>query len=503
MKIIDKYLSDYRNAFKLILSLTLLRLVYIAFIPITPQEAYYWYYAQHPALSYFDHPPVAAYSIWLGTTLFGDNFFGVKFMAVVWSALTMLLLYRTAFDFAEHFAKENNSKTIASLAVLVYVFSIFAHIYSVTLVPDTPLLFFWLLTIYFVQKKIIAQKPKYWLYAGISLGFGLTSKYTAIVLLGSIFFFILFSNEHRKELLTPYPYFATVLAFLVFSPVIYWNAQHGWASFLFQTANRAKHDTHPVQTKYIIQLFFSQLFMLTPLLFVLYSKAIFRIIKRWKENEKFHLLFWSAIVIIAGFTLVSLTSLVKMNWLLPGYLSLAIIVSVMFFNNFIAPGKWMKSGIYFSVFLITVAYAIMLVPNIPLGEGNTWSGWEDAAQKIRQLQEEKGGKGKVFLFSNSYKSASLLKFYLHDESQETYSANIFGEPGLQFSIWGIPDSLKGKDAIYVFTDRREYKPQLKKVAKYFDNLTKLAELEYKFADKIHTRTIYCYYAENYKGNNIR
>ncbi len=498
---LEKLLSSEKFVLKFIVVLTIFRLGYIAFIPITPQEAYYWYYSLHPDFSYFDHPPVAAYSIWLGTHLFGNNFFGVKFMAVIWSALTMFVLFKTAKDFSENFAENSGAKYAASLSVILYGLTIFGHLYSVTLVPDTPLLFFWILTVYFIQKLLITRNRVYWLASGISLGFGLLSKYTAIVLLGSVFFFFLFSPKYRKELLTFYPYLATLLAFAVFSPVIYWNSQHEWASFLFQSVNRAKHDTHPVQTKYTIQLFLSQLFMLTPLIFAYFVKSISKLVRKIKFYEQYLLLFFSAIVIIAGFTLVSLTSLVKMNWLLPGYLTLLIISAVLFYDKFLFPSKLTKAGYAFSLLLIALAYLLMLVPNIPLGEGNTWSGWEDAAQKIKKIQEEKGGSEKCFLFANSYKSASLLKFYLRDDNQETYSANIFGEAGLQFDIWGVPDSLKGKNAIYVFTDRREYKPQLKKVAKYFDKVTKITEFDYKFANKIHTRTIYCYYAENYHGKN--
>ena len=37
----------------------------------------------------------------------------------------------------------------------------------------------------------------------------------------------------RKE-----PYLAALLALALFSPVLVWNAQHGWASFVFQTSRR-------------------------------------------------------------------------------------------------------------------------------------------------------------------------------------------------------------------------------------------------------------------------
>ena len=40
-----------------------------AALPVFSQEAYYWTYAQHPDLSYFDHPPMVAWLIWLGTLI--------------------------------------------------------------------------------------------------------------------------------------------------------------------------------------------------------------------------------------------------------------------------------------------------------------------------------------------------------------------------------------------------------------------------------------------------
>lgn len=135
---------------------------------------------------------------------------------------------------------------------------------------------------------------------------------------------------------------------------------------------------------------------------------------------------------------------------------------------------------------------------MPLGEGNTWSGWSDAAKRVYQIQQQKGGRKNVFIFSNGYKSASLLKFYLPDH-QDTYAENIYGRPALQFDIWGTPDSLKGKSALYVIDDRREYKDDLQYVRKVFDSVELIKTLEYKFLNRWHTRSIFIYEAKNYHG----
>ncbi len=495
----EDFLSTKNNFYKFIGIIFAAKLLYLLFIPITPQEAYYWYYSQNPDLSYFDHPPMAAYSIWLGTYLFGDNVFGVKFMAVVWYMLTNLLLYKTVSRFAEHSLKDINKYSIAFLTTILYNLTLFAHIYSITIVPDTPLIFFWLLVIYAVQERIITDNKNWWLLAGMALGLGLVSKYTAVVIIGSIFFFFLFSKKHRRELLTPYPYLAIVIGFAVFSPVIYWNASRGWASFLFQSAERAS-GVRSLQITYILQLFASQLFMLTPLLFVYLFKSFVKTLRDWKESETLHLFFWTAFVIIVGFTLVSLTSLVKMNWLLPGFLPLLVIIAVQYYDRFLHPSRWEKVGYLFSIILVLIGHLIMTVPNIPFGNGNTWSGWEDSAEHIYEIQKEYGGPEECFVFTNGYKSASLMKFYLPDQ-QDTYAENIYGKRALQFDYWEIPKNLIGKNALYVRSNRSEYKPDLKDIQKYFEEVTELQVFDYKFLNEKSARKIYCYYAKNYKGAN--
>lgn len=480
--------------------LSLFRLIYILFIPITPQEAYYWYYIQRPALSYFDHPPMAAYSIGLGTFLFGNTTFGVKFMAVIWFAGINVLFFHTLRLIFLLLTPDFEHKEIdrySFFGVILFNLSIFAHLYSILTVPDTPLLFFWLLTIYLFLKLIQTQKKQYWLWMGCALGLGLVSKYTMIAILPAIFVSMLLKKEWRRWFLSPYPYLMVIIMALIFTPVFIWNAEHNWASFGFQFSERAS-KLKPYTTKYIVQLFFSQLFILTPLIFGFLWWFVVRLFKERFRSSILTVLFLSGFFIIGGFLYISLKSLVKMNWLLPGYLGWIAGAVVLYVLRKGTLTKWVKWGAYFSLFLLIVAYLLQLVPNIPLGEGNTWSGWQDAAHKIYRLQQEMGGRKNTFIFANSYKSASLLKFYLPDH-QDTYAQNIYNRPALQFDIWGTPDSLKGKNALYVFDDRREYKNDLKYVKQYFDTLYVKTKFEYRFMNRWHTRTIYCYEARNYHG----
>jgi 4-amino-4-deoxy-L-arabinose transferase-like glycosyltransferase len=491
-----------RHAFLFIAILSVLRLIYLLFIPVTPQEAYYWYYIQHPALSYFDHPPMAAYSIGLGTLLFGNTVFGVKVMAVVWFAGINFLFLQTLWLLFLMFKPQLSNEQISRYAffgLVLFNLAIFTHLYAITMVPDTPLLYFWILTLHFFIKLIQTHERKWWFSMGLAIGLGLVSKYTMIAIVPALFTALLLKKDLRRYLITPYPYLMLLIAAVIFSPVIIWNAQHHWASFGFQFEHRAE-KLKPFTSKYIIQLFFSQLFILTPLVFGFLIDFIVRLVKNRFRDPIPNVLFISGFFIIGGFLYISLKSLVKMNWLLPGYLGWILGAVLLFVIQGGRVNKWIKAGGYFSVFLLIVAYLILLIPNMPLGEGNTWSGWKDAAQKIYKLQEQMGGKKQTFIFANSYKSASLLKFYLPDH-QDTYAQNIYGRPALQFDIWGTPDSLKGKNALYIFDDRKEYKNDLRFVTQYFDTVFVKTKFEYTFMNRWHTRTIYCYEARNYHGRN--
>ncbi len=57
------------------------RLAYLAGgrLELSGDEAYQWLWSKHLALSYYSKPPFIAYAQWLGTSLWGDNAFGVRF----------------------------------------------------------------------------------------------------------------------------------------------------------------------------------------------------------------------------------------------------------------------------------------------------------------------------------------------------------------------------------------------------------------------------------------
>src|SRR6201984_3751845 len=84
-----------------ILAVTLYRLWYSTQLELVGDEAYYWLWSRRLDLAYLDKGPVIAWFIAAGTALFGQTPFGIRFFAVILSAVTgigIFLLARRLFS---------------------------------------------------------------------------------------------------------------------------------------------------------------------------------------------------------------------------------------------------------------------------------------------------------------------------------------------------------------------------------------------------------------------
>ncbi|MBI4564299.1 MAG: efflux RND transporter permease subunit [Planctomycetes bacterium] len=192
-------------------------------------EAYYWLYAQHPSLSYFDHPGMVGWMIWISTTLFGNGELGVRMMGILASGMTVWLAFLTG----RHLYGERVGRLAAFLVGLVPL-----TVRATMAMPDTPLLLFWMAALWALAKALQGRDRRWWYAAGVLVGAAMLSKYYALFLPLGIVIFLLLSPTHRFWLRRREPWFATLLALLIFLPCLVWNAQHGLESFIYQTVGR-------------------------------------------------------------------------------------------------------------------------------------------------------------------------------------------------------------------------------------------------------------------------
>jgi len=471
--------------------ITLFRLVYINFVPLMPQEAYYWNYAKHLSLSYFDHPPLTAWTIAFFTAIGGDHLFFIRLGSVLFSLGLLMLLYRMVLELFQ-------SRKTAFMVILAISCTVLFSIGATIITPDVPLLFFWTLFVYSLVRLRSTSLARYWYIAGIALGLALLSKYSAALIVPGTLLYILLSTNQRHWLKTVHPYLAILLAFTVFLPVIIWNSQNNWASFMFQSSGRFS-QMNRFRLDYFGQLVGSQTGMLTPyLLGFTIGGWIYAGKKALLEDERFSLLFWISSITYLVFPLFSFCSLVKPNWMAPAYVT-SIIAAVAWVEagetkTALWYRKHFKCGLILGFLIVVFMHLLPLFPILPLRRGDIWTGWPELAQRIEQDLLEM--EANTFVFGHEYKIPSEIAFYTGGNLQ-THCGEIIGERGLQYTYWTDIDELIGRDAIFVTSDAQRYR-ETDRILEYFEAIEQEEPLVIEHHGEVF-RTFYIYRCYDYKG----
>jgi dolichol-phosphate mannosyltransferase len=443
-----------------------LRFLAASLIDLAPQETYYWNYAQHPALSYFDHPPMIAWVISAGQFLLGKNALGVRLGGLLLTLLSTWLLYTLGrFWF---------NRRAGLWAALLFQLIPLYFVYGLLITPDVPLIFFWLLTLYLVSLAVRGEKKWVWYLAGAALGFCLLSKYTAIFLVPSTLLWLILDRCHREWLTRKEPYLALLIAALFFTPVILWNVEHDWASFGFQVSDRLhRAPSHPLKS--LGEFLLTQLGVTSPILLagllMLPALPVSYALSDWRLRWRFCFLF--SIPILAFMLLFSIRSGVKANWTLPGYLSLLVAAYPCYrYFRFNSGARKLRVVRYFLLsffytlpvlYVVAVYHLTLTIPGIPAHSFTT--GWKELGQAVgREARafEVAGGK-KVFLLGlDSHYIAAALSFY-SDDSREVFSRNVVGKNALAFDYWRPKIDLAGFNALAVDGNP----PELDALRKYF------------------------------------
>ena len=206
---------------------TILRFITAATLDLRTDEAYYWSWASQNVLSYLDQPPMVAWIERLGLALFGDTPLGARFGQLLILPLIQLIL-------ADIARRQTGSWNAALFVVLALECTLNYGFFSIVVEPNLPLLLFVSAMLWCLLRLEESGNPRWWLAVGACFGLGLLSKFLILLLAPALLAFLLIAPEQRRWLGTPWPYLAALIAIVIFSPVLVWNAQNGWVGVAFQ-----------------------------------------------------------------------------------------------------------------------------------------------------------------------------------------------------------------------------------------------------------------------------
>ena len=207
---------------------TALRATFATTLPLTGDEAYYWEWSRRLAAGYVDHPPAVAFAVaafsWLGRTPVAVR------LAFLLCGLGTAL---AAGGAAAVLARNARAGAIAALAVsLAPIMNVGFAVAS----PDGPYALGWACSLLFAALAFRDRRLQWFVLLGAALGVTLLSRFFGFALVAGIAAAACLP-QYRSAWRSGF-WLSLALAFAMYAPFLFWNANHHWVSVTFALLGR-------------------------------------------------------------------------------------------------------------------------------------------------------------------------------------------------------------------------------------------------------------------------
>jgi hypothetical protein len=458
-------MTPRRVLWGLIIGSAALRLAWAASLGPGTDEAYHYLFAVHRDWSYFDHPPMLAVVESFGLALAGGSTsaFGLRLGFVALFAGSTWLMARLASRFYGPWAG-----VFAAFALNVSAYHTAAA--STFALPDGPLSF------------EAPDRLGAWAGVGLAWGCAMLSKYHAVFLPLGATVFLLAEPSARRVLRTPGPYLAFLIGLAVFSPVIAWNATHGWASFAFQ-GGRAMGRVG-LRLDSLAGAIGGQAAYLLPWIWLALLALLARHVRTFYRGstiaERF--LVCQAVAPLAAFTAVACLRPVLPHWTLVGYLSLFPLLGRSWEIRYRSNPTSMKRRlavlgavplVIASFLVVEYRTGLLQRAGLPAKVDPTVDmyGWDRLADELdrRGLLD----RPDTFLFSRSWFISGQLAFATRESGVPVLCYN--HKDARSFAFWSRPVDWVGRDGILISVGDLPYEPAC--YDRFFERIEPLGRFE--------------------------
>ena len=446
---------------------SLFRLWFAWRLPITGDEAYFFYWGINPDWGFYDHPPMVGWWLAALSALSHEPF---------WLRLPALLLPLILAWIAYRIVRVQAPAAAYAAATLVLLLPLNA--WNVAITTDIPLIVFAALTLWAYLRALQSDRALDYALCGLALGGALLSKYFAGILALAIASHFLMQLKLTRPKLTgpkltrpklPRPTGARLRGLVwivVFSlPAaliqIGWNAQNCWPNVMFNLVNR--HEGAGLSWRTPLLYLATVVYVLTPWVLYWLFKRPQAVEKKLQAVEKSppavelkqrvqqSALAWIALFAFLVFLALSLVKTIGLHWVasfvLPGLLWFVLRASAT---------QRQRAMYWGSAFALLHYLVIIIALTVPLETYQSWrnypglvmtldpKGFEQALEPYRGPPQQR-----LALASDGYSPAVTIGFNLRQY------AFVFG-PGSSHArhddILTDARQLAGKDILIVRRD---------------------------------------------------
>ena len=420
--------ARWRATFWTLMFVTMVtKLLLASHLSLFVDEAFYWQESRHLAWNYSDLPPLTAWLIRAGQTLFGHSALALRSLFIV---MALLIAWVVRSISSRHFGERSGSQAGCWALILPLLAS-----FGVLALPDVPLTLLCLLSIDALDR--LAARPHRWslgLLLGIWLALAWLTHYRAAMLWAAGVVFVLATTQGRRLCKSPGLWIAVAVGLLGMLPILFGSVAIGADAMRFQLLDRhpwAFHADALVQP-------LEQALITTPMLYLLLLTALVAAWRRVTDKESssmpWGLLGTVAATFLIGYFVLGLFAdgqRFRVHWPLPGYLALIVVLPVLAQQwkqrrPALRWAIWLSAaGAMFGTLLV---YAYFVAATTPGGSSllsrykavpENFVGWNQAAATTRALLS-KPEFADAILVADNFMLAAELDFAL-DGSRPVYS----------------------------------------------------------------------------------
>jgi 4-amino-4-deoxy-L-arabinose transferase-like glycosyltransferase len=404
-------------------ALTLARFLLAATYELSSDEAYYYLWSQHPALSYYSKGPGVAAAIAASTALFGPTELGVRFFSPLLALGTSLIIF--------FFARRLYNERVAIWTILLLNTIPIFNVGAIVMTIDPLSIFFWAASVYTVWLAL-EKSPAFswwWPLTGLLIGLGFLAKYTNAMELLSILLLLAFTRRYRRELLGPGFWSMLIVALLCTIPVILWNQQHAWITLIHLSERGDLNTGFAFHPSAFLQFLGKHCLVYSPLIFIGLIWSLWWGWQRARTQFKPRFLAAFAIPLLAMYAALAIKSPGEPNWTAPAFVTLGILGTALWLERIAESAPLRRLAIAalllaMAMTAVTLNTDLIRALHIPYAYDNDPSnrlrGWQTSANAVQQFrhQFEQEAGHPVFLIGNKYQTSASLAFYMTDHRVE-------------------------------------------------------------------------------------
>ncbi len=418
-------MTEKNKIFLLICIATLVRCIIAMTIGLGNDEVYYLTYAQKLQWNYFDHPPMVSFLIRLSTfnLLFTSAFF-VRLGAIVLAGVNTYLIY--------DIGKRINSEKTGFIAALLFTSSIYSSIIAgVFIMPDSPQLFFWILSVLFLVMIVSNNEPKHINYKlllfGLASGLCIMSKVHGVFLWLGFGMYILFFK--RDLLANIYLYLSILITLCIISPILIWNINNNFITYTFHS-QRVTINNSINPTSFLREWIGSVLYN-NP---INYFLIVITLIAVWKKKINISLPF-KQLFLLLSMPLIGIMLFISLfrdtlpHWSGPAFITLILLTACYIANKIKKTFKLFKIAVVSCILILVVSVlGILLINNYPgtigntneksLGEGDftldmyNWGFFQTAFKKVYDKNFQSKKTTTTFIINNRWFPGAHIDNYI-------------------------------------------------------------------------------------------